>query len=245
MADPARYFTNNVDGTVRLLEAVRSADVGRMVFSSSCSVYGTPATVPVDETADLHPESVYAETKFMVERILGWYDVVHGFRSCCLRYFNAAGASADGKIGEDWSLSQNLIPVAMKAALTGSPTLRVFGTDYPTPDGTCVRDYIHVDDLADAHVRALANLVEGGPTTSLNVGTGKGSSVLDVIAAIERTSGRQVPHELVDRRAGDPSATYADPRRIREVLGWSARHDLDDIVESAYRWHASQVAGTH
>jgi UDP-glucose-4-epimerase GalE len=244
MADPARYFTNNVNGTVRLIEAVRGAGVERMVFSSSCSVYGTPSTVPVDETADLHPESVYAETKFMVERILAWYDEIHGFRSASLRYFNAAGASADGRIGEDWSLSQNLIPLAMKAALTGAPTLRVFGIDYPTPDGTCIRDYIHVDDLADAHVRALSYLVGGGSTTSLNVGTGNGSSVLEVIDAIERISARRVPHELVDRRVGDPSATYADPRRIRDVLGWSARYGLEDIVASAHSWHASQVAGT-
>jgi UDP-glucose 4-epimerase len=245
MSDPARYFTNNVDGTVLLLEAIREAGVDRMVFSSSCSVYGTPTQVPVDESAGLHPESVYAETKFMVERVLGWYDQIHGLRSVSLRYFNAAGASGDGRIGEDWSLSQNLIPLAMKAALTGSPTLRVFGTDYPTADGTCIRDYIHVDDLADAHVRAVAYLADGGPTTALNVGTGEGSSVLEVINAIERISGCQVPHELVDRRAGDPSATYADPRRVRDVLGWSARYGLDDIVASAYRWHASQVAGTH
>jgi UDP-glucose 4-epimerase len=214
------------------------------VFSSSCSVNGTPATAPVTEDQPLHPESVYAETKAFMERILSWYGTTHGLRSVILRYFNAAGASATGDLGEDWAYSQNLIPLAMKSLLVGDPVLQVFGDDYPTPDGTCIRDYVHVDDLADAHIKALDHLAAGGGTTSLNLGTGVGSSVLDVLTAIERTAGRPVPYEIVARRAGDPSATYADPRRADEVLGWKAVHDLHSIVETAFRWHASQLPTT-
>ncbi|MGB0115081.1 MAG: UDP-glucose 4-epimerase GalE [Ilumatobacteraceae bacterium] len=244
MASPAKYWRNNVASTVELLEALRVAEVNHLVFSSSCSVYGTPAAVPVTEDERIAPESVYAETKAMVERILGWYGQTSGLRSVSLRYFNAAGASFDGRIGEDWTYSINLIPLAMKAVLLGATRLDVFGNDYDTPDGTCIRDYIHVDDLADAHVASLEYLRRGGETTALNVGTGVGSSVLDVIAATERASGRAVPYEIVERRAGDPVSTFADPRHASEILGWSARHDLEQIVESAYRWHSSQVGTT-
>ena len=171
MEQPTRYFANNVGGTVTLVDALLANGVTELVFSSSCSVNGTPATNPVDERAPIHPESVYAETKAMVERILGWYDVTRGLRSVCLRYFNAAGASPDGRFGETWDHSANLVPLAMKAVLGRGPQLQVFGDDYPTPDGTCIRDYIHVDDLADAHVKALAHLAGGGATETLNVGT--------------------------------------------------------------------------
>jgi UDP-glucose 4-epimerase/UDP-arabinose 4-epimerase len=168
--------------------------------------------------------------------------VTHGIRSVSLRYFNAAGASSDNVIGEDWTYSQNLIPLAMKSLLLGEPVLKVFGDDYDTPDGTCIRDYIHVDDLAAAHVKALDHLAGGGATTAVNVGTGVGSSVFEVLDVIERVAGRPVPHEVVARREGDPVATFADPTRARELLGWTARHGLDHIVETAYRWHAAQVA---
>ena len=171
---PSKYFHNNVDGTVRLLDAAVRAGVGQVVFSSSCSVYGTPAAVPVDETQAIQPESVYADTKAIVERVLHWYGEVHGLRSVSLRYFNAAGASVDARIGEDWQYSLNLIPVAIRALLLGDRTLKVFGSDYPTPDGTCIRDYIHVDDLADAHIAAIDHLAGGGATTAVNVGTGVG-----------------------------------------------------------------------
>lgn len=241
MEDPTRYFRNNVSGTVALLDAALGAGVRRFVFSSSCSVTGTPERVPVDEDAPIRPESVYAETKAMVERILHWYSVTKGLRYVSLRYFNAAGASTDGVIGEDWSYSQNLIPLAMKSLLLGEPTLNVYGDDYPTPDGTCIRDYIHVEDLADAHVKALDYLESGGESTILNVGTGVGSSVFDVLHAIERVAGRPVPHEVVDRRAGDPVAIFADPRRAKAVLGWEATHGLDHIVDTAYRWHRSET----
>lgn len=241
MQDPTKYFRNNVAGTIALIDAALEAGVRQFVFSSSCSVSGTPEHVPVTEDAPIHPESVYAETKAMVERILEWYSVTTGLRYVSLRYFNAAGASSDGVIGEDWRYSQNLIPLAMKSVLLGEPTLSVFGSDYPTIDGTCIRDYIHVEDLADAHVKALEYLDAGGASTAINVGTGVGSSVFDVLHAIERVAGRPVPHRVVERRAGDPVAIYADPTRARDVLGWTADHGLEHIIETAHRWHRSQV----
>jgi UDP-glucose 4-epimerase len=240
MQQPSKYFHNNVDGTVRLVDAALRAGVQQIVFSSSCSVYGTPAAVPVDESQPIHPESVYAETKAIVERVLHWYGVTHGVRSVCLRYFNAAGASFDSAIGEDWTYALNLIPVAIRALLTGDQVLQVFGDDYPTPDGTCIRDYIHVDDLAAAHIAAIDHLHAGGASTAVNVGTGVGSSVLDVLHGIEQVAGRPVPHRIVDRRAGDPVSTYSDPARSDELLGWKPQHGIDEILETAYRWHVGQ-----
>ncbi len=241
MEKPARYWRNNVAGTVELIEACLAADVRDIVFSSSCSVYGTPDQVPVTETATVAPESVYAETKAMVERILRWYGTTHGVRSASLRYFNAAGASFDSRIGEDWTFSVNLIPLAIKAALLGDRRLQVFGNDYETPDGTCIRDYIHVDDLANAHVKALDHLAQGGQSIEVNLGTGVGSSVLEVIDAVASAAGSAVPYDIVARRAGDPVSTYADPAFAEATLAWRAEHRLDAIVKSAYDWHLSQV----
>jgi UDP-glucose-4-epimerase GalE len=226
-----------------LIEALAAAGVDQFVFSSSCSVYGTPAQVPVTEQAPIQPESVYAESKAITERLLCWYGQTHGVRSVSLRYFNAAGASRDARIGEDWAQSLNLVPIVMKALLGRRGPLQVFGNDYPTPDGTCIRDYIHVEDLADAHVRALAYLDAGGATTALNVGTGCGSSVMDVISAAERVSGRTVPYEIVPRRAGDPVSVYADPTLVRETLGWQATMGLDEIIASAWEWHHTHIDG--
>ena len=241
MESPAKYWRNNVAGTVELVEACLDAGVERFVFSSSCSVYGNPPRVPVAEDAPIDPESVYAETKAIVERILHWYGVTRGLRSVSLRYFNAAGASFDGRIGEDWAYSINLIPIVMKALLLRNHDVKVFGNDYDTPDGTAIRDYIHVDDLADAHIKAIEYLAGGGASSAINLGTGVGSSVLDVINAASDVAGAPVPHELVERRAGDPMATFADPTTAQEVLGWSARYGLDEIVQTAYRWHRQQV----
>ncbi len=241
MREPARYFRNNVDGTVHLLDAAVRAGVRRIVFSSSCSVYGTPERVPVDESQPVAPESVYAETKAMVERVLHWYGVVHGLRSVSLRYFNAAGASFDASIGEDWTYALNLIPVAIRALLLGDQELQVFGDDYDTPDGTCIRDYVHVDDLADAHVAALDHLAAGGDSTAVNVGTGSGSSVFEVLRAIEAVAGRPVPVRVVERRPGDPVTTYSDTSRSEELLHWRARYGLREIVETAFRWHERQL----
>jgi UDP-glucose 4-epimerase len=243
MQVPSKYFHNNVDKTVRLLDAAVAAGVQHLVFSSSCSVYGTPERTPVDETQSIHPESVYAETKAIVERVLHWYDQVHGLRSVSLRYFNAAGASFDSRIGEDWTQALNLVPVAFRALLRGGERLKVFGDDYPTPDGTCIRDYIHVDDLAGAHLASVDLLRGGGATTAVNVGTGIGSSVKQVLDGIARVAGQPVPYDIVPRRAGDPVESFADPTRANELLGWRARYGLDEILESAYRWHHAQFAG--
>lgn len=243
MAHPERYWRNNVAGTAALVEALQRSGVGQMVFSSSCSVYGTPTAVPVAEDASIAPESVYAESKAMVERMLAWQARTSGLSSVSLRYFNAAGASHDALIGEDWTHSQNLIPVVMQAALGVRPEVQVFGGDYPTADGTCIRDYIHVDDLAQAHVAALDLMAGatggtgGGTWRAVNVGTGVGTSVLEVIRATEAVAQRPVPYRVVDRRAGDPVAVWADPTGARDLLKWTARHDLTSIVESAWRWH--------
>ena len=244
MVTPAKYWRNNVAGTVDLVEACLTTGVRDVVFSSSCSVNGTPEVLPVTEDAAIHPESVYAESKAMVEKILFWYGVTNGLNSVSLRYFNAAGASFDGRIGEDWTYSFNLIPVAMKALLLDDVELKVFGDDYDTPDGTCIRDYIHVEDLADAHVKALAYLGNGGASTAVNVGTGTGSSVFDVLNAVAAVAGRPVSQQVVARRAGDPESAYADPDHALETLGWSARHGLDAIVRTAYEWHLSQLNGS-
>jgi len=244
MDTPAKYWRNNVAGTVELVEACLASGVDDVVFSSSCSVNGTPQVNPVTEDAPIHPESVYAESKAMVETILRWYGVTNGLNSVSLRYFNAAGASFDGRIGEDWTHSQNLIPLVMKAVLLDGYRLKVFGDDYDTPDGTCIRDYIHVEDLADAHVKALTYLGEGGESTAVNVGTGTGSSVLDVITATEAVAGAEVPRDVVARRAGDPVSTYANPDHALTTLGWQAEHGLDAIVKTAYEWHVSQLDGT-
>ncbi len=243
MTDPARYWINNVTGTTRLAEGLVAAGVRQIVFSSSCSVYGTPATVPVTEAAPIRPESVYAESKAITERILGWYEKTHGLRSVSLRYFNAAGASDDARIGEDWRQSLNLVPVVMKATLGRRSPVQVFGDDYPTPDGTCIRDYIHVTDLADAHAKALDYLADGGASTALNVGTGNGASVMDIIAHTERLSGRPVPYEIAPRRDGDPVTVYADPTLVRDTLGWQATKGLEEIVGSAWNWHNTRPDG--
>ena len=243
MSNPEKYFSNNVIGSQKLFGALNNAGVERVVFSSTAAVYGTPATVPVQETDPLHCESVYAETKLMIENTLRWYAQTTPMRHACLRYFNAAGASDDATLGEDWRFSQNLIPHVMKAVLGHSPALQVFGDDFPTPDGTGVRDYIHVEDLARAHVAALDYLSAGNESITCNVGTGHGTSVLEIIAATERISGKKVPHEIVARRPGDPSQCYADAGLITEKFDWSPQRNLDDIISSAYAWHSSHPQG--
>lgn len=243
MSNPEKYFNNNVIGSQKLFGALNNAGVERVVFSSTAAVYGTPATVPVRETDPLQCESVYAETKLMIENTLRWYAQTTPMRHACLRYFNAAGASDDATLGEDWRFSQNLIPHVMKAVLGHSPALQVFGNDFPTPDGTGVRDYIHVEDLARAHVAALDYLSAGKESITCNVGTGHGTSVLEIIAATERISGKKVPHEIVARRPGDPSQCYADAGLITEKFDWSPQRNLDDIISSAYAWHSSHPQG--
>ena len=239
MEHPGMYWQNNVQGTVHLVEAAMRAGVQRLVFSSSAAVYGNPTTMPVDEMAPLAPENVYAETKAVMEQVIEWYGRTHDLHWASLRYFNAAGAADDGSLGEDWSITSNLIPLVMKAALGAGPPVRVLGDDYPTPDGTGVRDYVHVEDLAAAHVAALDHLRRDGANLTVNLGTGRGSSVLEVLQATERVHGAPVPHEIVARRAGDPAVVYADSSRAERELNWKAVRGLDQIIESAYRWHAT------
>ncbi len=213
-----------------------------MVFSSSASVYGNPEATPITESAEIRPETVYAESNATMERVLSRFGDTHGLRSVSRRYFNAAGASLDGVIGENWSVTTNLVPLVMKAALGVSGPVQVFGNDYPTPDGTGIRDYIHVEDLARAHVAALDYLAAGGASTTLNLGTGVGSSVLDILVRTANEAGHEVPYEMVERRVGDPAVVFADPSAAERVLGWTSKLTLDDIIQSAYAWHASQVS---
>ncbi|MBM3637823.1 MAG: UDP-glucose 4-epimerase GalE [Actinobacteria bacterium] len=243
MADPGKYFDNNVTGAHALISAATDAGVSNFVFSSTASIYGDPDIVPVTEEAEVRCESVYAATKRMTEQILEWYSTTRGLRSVSLRYFNAAGAASDGSLGENWRYSQNLVPHVMKALLGFAPALKVFGNDYPTEDGTGVRDYIHVEDLAESHVSALTYLHNGGDTMMCNVGTGVGTSVMDIITTTERVTGRTVPYDIAPRRAGDPACCYGNPARAKQVLGWSSRRSLDDIIASAYAWHSAHPEG--
>jgi UDP-glucose 4-epimerase len=243
MEQPGRYFQNNVCGTLSLLQAMQRADVKRIVFSSSAAVYGTPGTLPVSELNALHPENPYGETKLMVEQMLRWFDVGHGLRSVSLRYFNAAGAMPDASLGEDFRYTLNLIPLVMKAAVGKAPEVKVFGTDYPTPDGTAIRDYIHVLDLADAHIKALEFLEANDRTEIFNLGTGRGSSVRKVIDTTKRVSGVDFPVTYAARRPGDPVAVYADNTKAHALLGWEPEHTLQEIVETAWRWHSTHPNG--
>jgi len=226
-----------VQGTVHLIEGMLAADVRTIVFSSSAAVYGSPEQVPITEQAPIRPENVYAETKAMMERVIEWYGVTSGLTWASLRYFNAAGASADSVIGEDWSSTTNLVPLVMRAALTDAGPVDVFGTDFDTPDGSGIRDYIHVEDLAEAHLSALRYLEGGGANLTVNLGTGTGTSVLEILSMTAEVHGAEVPHRLVERRIGDPATVYADSTRAATELGWTATRDLRDIISSAYAWH--------
>lgn len=237
--DPARYYRNNVVNSLNLLETMRDAGVGTIVFSSTCATYGEPQCLPLTEDHPQKPISPYGDTKLTVERMLHAFGEAYGLRWMALRYFNAAGADPEGEIGEAHDPETHLIPLTIQAALGRRETLQVFGTDYPTPDGTAIRDYIHVTDLADAHVRALQFLLDGGASTAVNLGTGNGYSVRDVIAAVERTGGRLVPLKETARRPGDPPVLVADSTKASTLLGWHpAFPSLEPIVETAWRWHA-------
>jgi UDP-arabinose 4-epimerase len=244
MADPGKYFRNNVAHTLNLLEAMRAVGVGRIVFSSTCATYGVPEAVPIAEGERQLPVNPYGESKLFIERALYWQGAAHGLRWTALRYFNAAGADPDGEIGEDHDPETHLIPLAIETALGRRRELQVLGTDYLTPDGTAVRDYVHVTDLADAHVRALRHLEGEGPSGALNLGTGRGHSVREVIAMVERVSGRKVNARNAPRRAGDPPVLVAAPGRARELLGWEPRwSSLETIVQTAHRWHSAHLPG--
>jgi UDP-glucose-4-epimerase GalE len=243
MTKPQLYFHNNVGSTLTLLDAMLEADVRRIVFSSTCATYGIPDKVPMDEATPQRPINPYGETKLMMERALYWYGQAYGIASVSLRYFNAAGADPEGEIGEAHDPETHLIPLVLDAALGRRADVQVFGTDYETRDGTAIRDYIHVADLADAHVKAIQYLERGGATTAINLGTGAGHTVREVIEAVERITGRKVPRREVDRRAGDPPALVADAGRAEAVLGWRPRmSDLDSIVRTAWNWHRERNA---
>ena len=236
--EPGKYYTNNVTGTLELLEAMRARLINSIVFSSTCATYGIPVEQPITEQMRQEPVNPYGRSKLMIERILADYSAAYGTRSVALRYFNACGADPDGETGEDHEPETHLIPRGLMAAAGEIPHLDLYGTDYDTPDGTCIRDYIHVTDLADAHVRALQYLLDGGETTAFNLGTGHGFSVRNVIETIERVTGRTVPVKEMPQRPGDPPVLIAQPDRAEEIIGFSADYtELDAIIATAWRWY--------
>lgn len=245
MIKPEMYWSNNVASTEKLLAVLAEQKVDKFVFSSSAAVYGTPKSVPVTEAMATVPESVYAETKLAVEKFLGTLALnsTQPINSVSLRYFNAAGASSDNKIGEDWSSSQNLLPRVMRALLDTAFKFEIYGNDYDTPDGTCIRDYIHVEDLATAHLKALEYLESGGKTLACNIGTGRGTSVMQLIDLTEKIAKRKVPFTVAARRPGDPVSVYADATLANKTLSWQATKSLQQIVESAYAWHSTHPNG--
>jgi UDP-arabinose 4-epimerase len=242
MLEPAHYYRTNVVGTLNLLDTARAHEVEAMVFSSSCATYGAPDQVPITEDAPQRPVSPYGASKLMAERALADYDMSYGLRHACLRYFNAAGADPAGEIGEHRAVETHLLPLLLDAVLGTRPPLTVFGTDYPTPDGTAVRDYVHVSDLAAAHVAALRHLLGGGDSIRLNLGTGHGHSVREVMGCAEQITGRPVPHRFAPRREGDPPELIADPSRSLALLQLELRdfRTLEEIVASAWEWHRTK-----
>jgi UDP-glucose-4-epimerase GalE len=241
--NPRKYFRNNVEAALGLLNATLDAGIRRFVFSSTCAVYGEPAKVPITEDNPRQPVNPYGTSKLFCEYALEAYDRAYGLRSACLRYFNAAGADESGEIGELHNPETHLIPLALAATQDGAE-LKIFGTDYPTPDGTCVRDYVHVNDLADAHVRAFQHLEKGGESVALNLGSGTGNSVLEVIQAAEAVTGRPVRRKVGPRRAGDPPVLVADPALAQQVLGWKPTRALREIVSSAWQWMQTVRSGS-
>jgi len=240
---PVEYYENNVVGTLAVLGAMRDAGVKRFIFSSTCAVYGEPASVPIVETLPKNPINAYGESKLTIERALPHLELAYGLKWIALRYFNAAGAWPDGSIGEDHADEIHLIPLAIRAAI-GGPPLKVFGEDYPTPDGTCLRDYIHVCDLASAHINALEALERGAPSGAFNIGTGTPHSVKAVIETVGRVLGRPVAWQPGPRRPGDPAVLYAASDRAQRELGWRPRYaDLETIVRHAWQWHSTHPRG--
>ncbi|MFZ5592243.1 MAG: UDP-glucose 4-epimerase GalE [Bacillota bacterium] len=240
---PDLYFRNNVCGTLNLLNAMRELGVQWLVFSSTCATYGLPRSLPLREDHPQEPISPYGESKLMIERMLHWYGQSYGLKYVSLRYFNSAGADPAGQTGEWHEPETHLIPIVLDVVAGRRPFLQVYGTDYPTADGTAVRDYIHVTDLAQAHVQALRYLQDGGESTALNLGTGRGYSVLEIVKAVENVCGRLVAWQAAPRRPGDPPELVADPSLAGRVLGWQPRlSDLDNIIRTAWQWHRRLVS---
>jgi UDP-arabinose 4-epimerase len=241
VGDPALYYANNVAGSLSLLEALRAHGIDRFIFSSTCATYGYPRTDTLREDHPQQPINPYGQSKLMIERMLWDFEPAYGLRSVMLRYFNAAGADPEGRIGEDHEPETHLIPLVLDAALGRREHITVFGDDYATPDGTCIRDYIHVDDLADAHVLALQALLDGAPSAAYNLGNGAGFSVREVIDAARRVTGRDIPEITGARRPGDPDRLVGDAGRVRAELGWTPRlTELDTLIATAWRWARSR-----
>ena len=243
VTDPAKYYQNNVVNTLTLFERMRRHGINRLVFSSTCAIYGTPEKMPIAEDTPQQPINPYGRTKLIVEQAMGDYAAAYGWGCTALRYFNASGAEADGTIGEDHTPETHLIPLVIQAATKKRPHIEVFGTDYPTPDGTCIRDYIHVDDLAEAHALALEQS-RPGEFRAFNLGTGRGYSVQEVIRTVEKVTGLSVPVKLGGRRPGDPAELVAYPAKAMKELGWRPRYvELEDVVRTAWEWHRSHPNG--
>ncbi len=235
--DPAKYYQNNTANALTLIEAMIAHGIGPLIFSSTAAVFGEPVYVPIDESHPRQPINPYGMSKFMVEMMLSDFDQAHGLRSVSLRYFNAAGADSGARIGERHEPETHLIPLALQAMLERRPALKVFGRDYDTPDGTCIRDYIHVDDLSTAHLLALEYLWNGGETTAFNLGNGEGFSVQQVLDAVEKVCGKKVPYQDAPRRAGDPARLVADASRAKQLLDWKPKYsELETIVRHAWAW---------
>ena len=243
MKDPGMYFENNVAGSLSLLRAMTNVGIKRLVFSSTAAVYGMPKSNPISEKSPYAPVNVYGQSKVMVEEILGWFDQIHGLKSVCLRYFNASGADPKGRRGEEHQPESHLIPLLFEAIESGKP-VTLFGADYPTPDGTCIRDYIHVSDLAQAHIVAVEHLFGGGQSAKFNVGTGTGFSVKQVVESVERVTGKKVPYQYGPRRDGDPPELVADSSQLQHVLGWKPQFaELDKIVATAWDFERKRKNG--
>lgn len=240
--NPRKYFQNNVNAALNLLNTAQECGVRHFVFSSTCAVYGVPAKVPIDESVPREPVNPYGASKLFFEYALEAYSRAYGMNYASLRYFNAAGADESGEIGELHNPETHLIPLALAAASEGGAPLRIFGNDYPTPDGTCIRDYIHVNDLAEAHVLALKKLMSDGTSFATNLGTGTGYSVREVMMAVEQVTGNKVAYEVAPRRPGDPPALVADASRANELLNWKATRNLQEIVATAWNWKQRQMA---
>lgn len=239
VSDPAKYYVNNVSNTLNLLEAMRKYNVRHFIFSSTCATYGIPSEIPITEETPQRPINPYGRSKLMIEEIIRDYDAAYGIRHINLRYFNAAGADPEGEIGEKHDPETHLIPLTIYAALGISEEIRIFGTDYPTKDGTCIRDYIHVMDLADAHVRALEYLKEREKSDSFNLGNNNGYSVREVIDIVRKVSGKNFKVRESERRKGDPPVLISSSKKAMEILGWRPRYpDIEFIIETAWRWHS-------
>lgn len=238
--DPGLYYTNNVTGSINLIKAINKAGIKKFIFSSTCSLYGNPNQVPISESEPTKPINPYAQTKLMIEKVLADFDLSHNLKYAALRYFNAAGADFEGEIGESHDPEPHLIPIVLQTALGKREHIKIFGDDYDTPDGTCIRDYIHVYDLADAHLKALEYLVRGENSDFFNLGTGDGNSVKELIDKAREVTGKEIKSVIAERRAGDPAVLVADNKKAKNILGWNPKYNLDDIIKSAWNWHQNQ-----